>query len=359
MKKIFASGCYDIIHAGHIEFFKQAKALGDYLIVSFASDEVLLKYKKRVSALPQEHKKFILESIVGVDKVYKSTNCVDPIFDFKEAFIKEKANILVSTEDDRYAKEKRKFCEENDAKYVQLPKSLGFEQVSTTELRNKISTKVQVPLRVDFAGGWLDVPKYSIPGAFIVNCSITPKVSLSNWPYKQNSGLGGSGAYWQLIGKNPVQTELEMGVGWQDPAVIEETGLCVWRSGKKPVLDLKINPDFLKGKMALFWTGKEHKTNKIVLIQRDYGKIAKISKIAKKAVLEGNINNLCDVVNATYKLQLNEGMAELPQNNEKAKKYCGSGFGGYALYLFETETKRDKFLENKNTLKIEPFIKLF
>ncbi|MDD4083085.1 MAG: adenylyltransferase/cytidyltransferase family protein [Sphaerochaetaceae bacterium] len=138
MKKVFVSGCYDLIHAGHIEFFNQARALGDYLIVSFASDEVLQKYKGRVSALPEDHKKFILENIQAVDKVYKSTNPEDPIFDFKDAFIKEKANILVSTEDDKNAEVKRKFCIEHGAEYVQLPKTLKFEKISTTEIRNRI-----------------------------------------------------------------------------------------------------------------------------------------------------------------------------------------------------------------------------
>lgn len=36
--KIFVSGFYDIIHAGHIQFFREARSLGDFLIVSFASD---------------------------------------------------------------------------------------------------------------------------------------------------------------------------------------------------------------------------------------------------------------------------------------------------------------------------------
>ncbi|MFZ9683667.1 MAG: adenylyltransferase/cytidyltransferase family protein, partial [Cephaloticoccus sp.] len=41
MRKIFVSGCYDIIHAGHIQFFREARALGDFLTVCFASAEVL------------------------------------------------------------------------------------------------------------------------------------------------------------------------------------------------------------------------------------------------------------------------------------------------------------------------------
>lgn len=40
-KKVFVSGCYDIMHAGHLQFFSEARALGDFLIVSFASDDVL------------------------------------------------------------------------------------------------------------------------------------------------------------------------------------------------------------------------------------------------------------------------------------------------------------------------------
>ena len=54
------------------------------------------------------------------------------------------------------------------------------------------------------------------------------------------AGLGGSAAHALINGRDPVQSELDLGVGWQDPAVIRETGLCVWRSGPKPVLDFKV-----------------------------------------------------------------------------------------------------------------------
>ncbi len=138
MKKVFVSGCYDIIHAGHVEFFNQAKALGDYLIVCFASDEVLLKYKGRKSALPEAHKKFVLENLKAVDKVVKSTNLDNYALDFKDAFLAEKPNILAVTEDDKFEKEKRELCAQIGAKYVKLPKTLGFEKISTTEMRKRI-----------------------------------------------------------------------------------------------------------------------------------------------------------------------------------------------------------------------------
>lgn len=52
------------------------------------------------------------------------------------------------------------------------------------------------------------------------------------------SRLGwGSGARALLNGRDGVDSEIDLGVGWQDPAAIRETGLRVWRSGPKPVLD--------------------------------------------------------------------------------------------------------------------------
>ncbi len=138
MVKVFVSGCYDIVHGGHVEFFNQAKKLGDYLVVCFASDEVLLKYKGRVSALPAKHKKYLLENLRTVDEVVSSSNIDDPIFDFKDHFIRIKPSILAVTEDDKNIERKRAFCEEHGAKLVVLPKSLGFEKISTTDLRKRI-----------------------------------------------------------------------------------------------------------------------------------------------------------------------------------------------------------------------------
>ena len=116
------------------------------------------------------------------------------------------------------------------------------------------------PLRVDFAGGWLDVPRHSREGAYVVNCAISPMVSLRDWNYEQKSGLGGSGAWALLNGEDGVEAELDLGVGWQDPAVIRESGLCVWRSGNLPVLEFKQNGEMLAGRMAIYWTGIEHDT---------------------------------------------------------------------------------------------------
>lgn len=70
MRKVFVNGCFDILHRGHIELFREAKSLGDKLLVAIDSD-------KRVSDLKgssrpinkQEDRKFVLESIKYIDDV--------------------------------------------------------------------------------------------------------------------------------------------------------------------------------------------------------------------------------------------------------------------------------------------------
>jgi cytidyltransferase-like protein len=120
--KIFVSGTYDILHAGHVQFFKEARALGDYLIVSFCSNENLKLYKGRESCIPDDNKKILLESIRYVDKVVVGDKD-GGVWDFVPAFLSEKPDMLVTTIDDKHAEEKRVFCEKHKTKFVVLPKT--------------------------------------------------------------------------------------------------------------------------------------------------------------------------------------------------------------------------------------------
>lgn len=358
--KVFVSGCYDIIHGGHVEFWSQAKALGDYLVVSVASDDVLIRHKGRKSSVNIEHKKKIIQSISFVDEVVVSEGTEEGL-DFKDHFLRIKPDILAVTDDDKYSEKKKKLCESIGAKYVILPKTLGFEQVSTTQIINFIKAPIQVPLRVDFAGGWLDVPANAVQEGYIANCTIQPVVSLNAWPYKiMGGGLGGSAAYAVLTGKDAVKSELDLGAGWQDPAVIMETGFCVWESGERPKLMVKVNPSFLNGKMALLWTGKNHYTPGLKDKPRDYVKIKEAGQIAFDSVRGATVDylELCNSVDRSYDVQLDEGMDELPDIPCKAKKYCGGGWGGYALYMFYYN--REKALKKyKELIPIEPYIRTY
>jgi mevalonate kinase len=214
-----------------------------------------------------------------------------------------------------------------------------------------------IPMRVDFAGGWLDVPKLAIPGGFIVNCAITPYF---DYPYRFGGGLGGSAAAAIAAGKDAFEQELGT-AGWQDPAVILETGLCVWRSGAGPVLEMKANPDFLAGRMAILWTGKSHSTKELIDLNRNYRQILSASKVAREAVgmVPGKFHALASAVDITYRTQLEEGMDPLPNADDASCKYLGSGHGGYALYLFHWRERRKQFLTQHANLaiSIEPYIR--
>ena len=357
MIRVFVSGCYDILHGGHIQFFEEARALGDHLTVSFASEEVLWIHKRRKPSIPDMHKKALLEGLRSVDEVVIGESHEEGL-DFKDHFLRLRPDILAVTEDDRYGDMKRELCARTGASYVILPKTPPrFEPVSTSSIVRWVQAPSEAPLRVDFAGGWLDVPRFARQGAYVVNCAISPLVSLREWPYEKRAGLGGSGAWALLNGRCGVESEIDLGVGWQDPAAIRETGLCVWCSGPTPVLDFKQSGRFLRGRMAILWTGLQHDTPGVVDLERDYDAIERSGAVAREAVLASDIRRLAEAVSLYHLTQLEEGMSPLPDiPGSLARKYCGGGYGGYGLYLFESESARTAALASQPDLRpVEPY----
>ena len=370
MVRVFVSGCYDIIHAGHVQFFREARALGDHLTVCFASSEVLWIHKQRRSSLPDEHKKALIEAFDCVDEVVVGRGLEEGI-DFREDFLRIRPQILAVTDDDKYTGLKKALCDEVGARYVKLPKTPPqFQPISTTEIVRWIKAPQEAPLRVDFAGGWLDVPRYARAGAFVVNCAISPTVSLRSWPFERNAGLGGSGAWALLNGKCGVSSELDLGVGWQDPAVIAETGLCVWKSGPRPELEIKTSGEMLRGRLAIYWTGSHHDTPGNVGNTRDYDAIERAGRIARDAVWKNDFAQLAEAVRVSYAMQMGEGMQPLPGDpsagaggqaalggvSPLAWKYCGGGHGGYAVYLCATPADRDRLCAQPGFRPVEPHL---
>ncbi len=357
MKTIFVSGCYDLLHAGHVQFFEEARALGDHLVVCFASQDVLWRHKKRKSSLPDQHKAALLTSLRMVDEVVCGED-LTPGLDFETHFRRIRPDVLAVTADDQYGDVKRALCAELRVTYHVLPKTPPrFDPVSSSSIVRWVQAPQEAPLRVDFAGGWLDVPAFARPGAYVVNCAISPLVSLRDWPYERNAGLGGSGAWALLNGKEGVDAELQLGVGWQDPAVISESGLCVWRSGPRPVLDFKRNGDILQGLLALYRTGTPHDTPALRDLSRDYDRIAESGALAREGVLRGDLDQLAAGIDRYYQVQCDEGMVPLPTwDGTRACKYCGGGHGGYAVYLFTSAADRDRALSASTELRpIEPY----
>ncbi|MFO8052770.1 MAG: D-glycero-beta-D-manno-heptose 1-phosphate adenylyltransferase [Candidatus Omnitrophota bacterium] len=127
-KIVFTNGCFDLIHPGHIEILKKAKASGDILIVGLNSDKsVKINKGKKRPLLNQKARATILSAIEYVDYII--------IFDQKTPYdlIKKlRPDILVKGQD--WLKNQvvgRKIAK----KVVQVKLANGY---STTNIINKI-----------------------------------------------------------------------------------------------------------------------------------------------------------------------------------------------------------------------------
>lgn len=84
MKRIITYGTFDLLHYGHINLLKRAKALGDYLVVGLSTDEFNRDKKQKVCYFSYEQRKALLEAIRYVDLVIPEENWEQKITDVKE-----------------------------------------------------------------------------------------------------------------------------------------------------------------------------------------------------------------------------------------------------------------------------------
>ena len=67
---VFTNGCFDIIHAGHVDYLEKAKALGDLLVVGMNSDDSIRRIKgEKRPIVPQDMRAKVLSSLKPVDYV--------------------------------------------------------------------------------------------------------------------------------------------------------------------------------------------------------------------------------------------------------------------------------------------------
>jgi rfaE bifunctional protein nucleotidyltransferase chain/domain len=67
---VVTNGCFDILHAGHVEMLQKARSLGDYLIVGINSDASVRKLKGPTRPINnQDNRKKVLEALWCVDFV--------------------------------------------------------------------------------------------------------------------------------------------------------------------------------------------------------------------------------------------------------------------------------------------------
>ena len=155
-KKVFVSGCYDLLHSGHVEFFRQASQFGD-LYVGIGSDNTILYYKNHKTVYSEQERLFMVKSIRYVKEAY--INAGSGILDFLPTLDIVKPDILVVNSDGG-SEDKRRVCEERGIDYVVLERDPheGLEARSSTALKK---SPCQLPTRLDLAGTWIDQPYVS------------------------------------------------------------------------------------------------------------------------------------------------------------------------------------------------------
>ncbi len=160
-KKVFVSGCYDLLHSGHVEFFRQAAAYGD-LYVGIGSDATVLHYKNHKTLYPEQERLFMVKAIRYVKDAF--INAGDGVMDFVPTVEALKPDVFVVNADGS-SEQKRKFCEERGIEYVVLQRTPaeGLKARSSTDLKAESSN---IPTRLDLAGTWIDQPyvSYFAPG---------------------------------------------------------------------------------------------------------------------------------------------------------------------------------------------------
>lgn len=173
-KKVFVSGCYDLLHSGHVEFFRQASQYGD-LYVGIGSDKTILHYKNHKTVYSEQERLFMVKSIRYVKDAY--INAGSGILDFLPTLDIVQPDILVVNSDGGN-EDKRRLCEERGMEYIVLERDPheGLEARSSTELKK---SPCQLPTRLDLAGTWIDQPYVSCfhPG-WAITISLEPSFEI-------------------------------------------------------------------------------------------------------------------------------------------------------------------------------------
>ena len=133
MKKVITVGVYDYFHIGHLKLFKNAKALGDYLIVAVQDGDCILKTKPDAKVLyTTEQRIEMVSELRTVDEVitYEDVDRTIAEVDF---------DVFAIGGDQTHAGFQRavKWCEEHGKEVVRLPRTPG---ICSSDIKKQLET---------------------------------------------------------------------------------------------------------------------------------------------------------------------------------------------------------------------------
>ena len=181
-KKVFVSGCFDMLHSGHVCFLKTAADYGD-LHICIGSDQTVQELKGRFPVNTQAERQYMLSALKCVKACYIGSGSGH--LDFLAELKRVAPDIFVVNEDGN-SPAKAKLCRQLKIKYLVLKRipHANLPVRSTTSLRREC----RIPYRLDLAGGWLDQPSVSKFGAGpVLTISLEPTIE-----FNERSGLATS-----------------------------------------------------------------------------------------------------------------------------------------------------------------------
>jgi len=181
-KKVLVSGCFDLLHCGHICFLEIAANYGD-LYVSIGSDSTIANLKNRRPIYSEQERLCIIKSIRHVKHAFIASG--NGQLDFIQEFKEIKPDVFIVNQDGHH-NDKMELCKQHGVKYIVLdrtPEKLMPARSTTETIKN-----LDMPYRIDIAGGWLDQPWVSsfYPGP-VITVSIQP-----TYPFPDRTGMATS-----------------------------------------------------------------------------------------------------------------------------------------------------------------------
>ena len=366
-KKVFVSGCFDMLHSGHIAFFREAAAYGD-LYVALGSDKTVYDLKGRVPVNSEQERLFMVQAVSYVKEAFISQGA--GMLDFEHELRQIRPDVLIVNEDGNIP-EKRELCAELGIEYLILQRDphAGLEPRSTTASRRRHL----IPYRIDLAGGWLDQPWVSehYPGS-VITISLEPTLE-----FNERSGMASStrrkaidlwgpkippGDYEKLAKilfcyDNPPGTEEVSGS--QDSIGIVFPGLAkayyegeYWPSHIERVVD-ELSLQFVENALYLMTLGPRHAEFDVLSdtrITREGAKaLADATDGCWDAILGRNIEKFGHYFRQSFEAQItmfphmmNDTVARLIKQYQDVAlgwKLSGAGGGGYLILVSDTPIK--------------------
>ncbi|MFZ4581416.1 MAG: adenylyltransferase/cytidyltransferase family protein [Paludibacter sp.] len=181
-KKVFVSGCYDMLHSGHVAFFEEAAYYGD-LYVGIGSDKTISELKARKTINSDAERLYMVKSLKSVKDAW--INSGGGLLDFLNELNDLKPDIFfVNADGHNPAKEA--LCKEHNIEYIvskRIPHG-NLPTRSTTSLRKECL----IPYRIDLAGGWIDQP-------YVNNLAAGPVITICiepDYEFNDRSGMSTS-----------------------------------------------------------------------------------------------------------------------------------------------------------------------